>query len=278
MTVSKTWWGEALLNALEEFTETGRLSRGRAYAKDHRLKHWQRKNGIIQAKLRGNVNPYYGVYKEPTYKVEVQMTHLSAAQWKKIIARLTEKASFIAKLLVDEIPENIEQTFAEFNCHLLPQNYHDFKVSCSCPDYAVPCKHIAGVCYRLASIVDNQPLVLFEMRGISAEKLHQELIKSPLGEILAQAQSNGAVPLLPVDSYYHQPLPAQVPEQIELKKYWYGKSAIPKELPSFQVAQLPATLIKKGGDYPPFWQKQASFIETMEDFYTRMRKNIDKQI
>ena len=144
--------------------------------------------GWYKAKIRGNKNPYFGVYTEPTYKTEVQMVHLTATQWKKIIARLTQRASFIAKLLVDEIPENIEEVFAEFKPHLLPNDYNDFKVSCNCPDYAVPCKHIAGVCYRLASVLDNNPLLLFEMRGLPLEKLQQELIKSPLGKILADAQ------------------------------------------------------------------------------------------
>ncbi len=50
------------------------------------------------------------------------MAHLTEAQWEKIIVRLTQRADFIAKLLVDEIPETIEGVFAEFNAHLLPKN------------------------------------------------------------------------------------------------------------------------------------------------------------
>jgi len=48
---------------------------------------------------------------------------------------------------------------------------------------------------------------------------------------------------------------------------------LPNELPVLQAANIPAVLIKKGGDYPPFWHKQSSFIDVMEDFYVRMRKN-----
>jgi uncharacterized Zn finger protein len=85
--------------------------------------------------------------------------HLTEAQWKKVIARLSQRASFIAKLLVGEIPDNVETVFAEFHTHFLPNSYQDFKVSCNCPDYAVPCKHIAGVCYRLANTLDQNPLL-----------------------------------------------------------------------------------------------------------------------
>ena len=277
-TMTKTWWGERLLSALEEFTDSGRLARGRAYASDHRVKQWQIKKGVIQAKIRGNKNPYFGVYTEPTYETKVQMAHLTEAQWKKVIARLTQRASFIAKLLVDDIPENIEEVFAEFKTHFLPNSYKDFKVSCNCPDYAVPCKHIAGVCYRLASILDNNPLLLFEMRGLAPDKLHQELIKSPLGKILADAQATEISELTPVESFYTRPELKALPEQIQLKQFWHGAAPLAKELPPHQEASIPAVLVKKGGDYPAFWHKQGSFIAVMEDFYLRIRKNIQKQM
>jgi len=79
--------------------------------------------------------------------------------------KLTQRASFIARLLLNEIPENIEMVFADVGVHLLPNDYRDFKVSCDCTDYEVPCKHIAGVCYRLAGQLDHDPFLLFEMRG-----------------------------------------------------------------------------------------------------------------
>jgi uncharacterized Zn finger protein len=157
---AKTWWGQRFMEALEEFTDSGRLQRGRSYSTDNRIKQWVFKEGRVEAKLRGNVNPYFGVYKEPTYNVSVQMTPLTAAQWQKIIKKLTQRASIIARLLLNEIPENIETVFADAGVHLLPKNYKDFKVSCDCPDYAVPCKHIAGVCYCLSVKLDQDPFLL----------------------------------------------------------------------------------------------------------------------
>ncbi len=269
---SKTWWGTSLMEALERFTDRGRLQRGRAYSKDHRILAWQLSKGVVKATLRGNINAYFGVYKEPKYKVSVQMTHLSAAQWKKVIALLSQRASFIAQLLVGEIPKNIETVFAEFNTHFLPNSYRDFKVSCDCPDYEVPCKHIAGVCYRLANDLDQDPFLLFEMRGLAPEKLREELIKSPLGKVLADATEENNTELEYVDSLYTRPVQQTMPEQISIKQFWQGTKPLPTELPELQVASIPAVVIKKGGDYPPFWQKPASFITVMEDFYIRMRK------
>ncbi len=273
---AKTWWGERFLSALEAFTDRGRLERGRSYSTDNRIKQWLLKDGKVEAKLRGNINAYFGVYKEPTYKVSVQMAHLTEAQWQKIIKQLTQRASFIARLLLNEIPENIESVFADAGVHLLPKSYKDFKVSCDCPDYAVPCKHIAGVCYRLAGQLDQDPFLLFEMRGLASEKLLQQLAESPLGKVLSDAKSTALAELVPVDSFYTRPINTKLPKDISLKGFWHGQQPLPKSIEPSTPAAIPAMLIKKGGDFPAFWQKQGSFIEVMEDFYVRMRKNVLK--
>jgi len=275
---AKTWWGQRFIAALEDFTDSGRLTRGRSYSTDNRIKQWLLQNGKVDAKLRGNINPYYGVYKEPTYKVSVQMTHLSEGEWQQIIQKLTQRASFIARLLLNEIPENIETVFADAGVHLLPNDYRDFKVACDCPDYEVPCKHIAGVCYRLAGQLDQDPFLLFEMRGLAPEKLLQELALSPLGKVLSDAKSRTTVELVPVDSFYTRPVLKELPQEISLKGFWHGQHPLPKSIEPRQAATIPAMLIKKGGDFPAFWQKQNSFIEVMEDFYVRMRKNILKSL
>jgi uncharacterized Zn finger protein len=269
---AKTWWGQRFIEALEDFTDRGRLQRGRSYSTDNRIKQWLLKDGKVEAKLRGNINPYFGVYKEPTYKVSVQMTHLSEAQWQKIIQKLTQRASFIARLLLNEIPENIETLFADVGVQLLPNDYKDFKVACNCPDYEVPCKHIAGVCYRLAGKLDRDPFLLFEMRGLAPEKLLKELALSPLGKVLSDAKSSATQELVPVTSFYTRPVLTERPQEISLKGFWHGQQPLPKEIEPGQAATIPAMLIKKGGNFPAFWHKQNSFIEVMEDFYVRMRK------
>jgi len=269
---AKTWWGQRFISELEDFTDSGRLARGRSYSTDNRIKQWLIHNGKVEAKLRGNINPYFGVYKEPTYSVSVQMTALTESQWQKVIEKLTQRSSFIARLLINEIPENIELVFAEAGVHLLPDSYNDFKVDCDCPDYQVPCKHIAGVCYRLAGLLDQDPFLLFEMRGLASEKLLQQLALSPLGKVLSDAKSNAPQSLEPVTSFYTRPELIELPETITLKDFWHGQQPLPKNIEPSQATLIPALLIKKGGDFPAFWQKPGSFIEVMEDFYLRMRK------
>ena len=66
---SRTWWGQRFIQALEEFSDEARLGRGRGYARNGKVKEHEITNGKITAKVRGSVNPYFGVYKEPLYKI-----------------------------------------------------------------------------------------------------------------------------------------------------------------------------------------------------------------
>lgn len=268
---SRTWWGQKFISALESFTDSGRLQRGRAYSGDSRILHFDITKGLATATIRGNVNPYFGVYKEPHYDTEVKMTAIAAKDWTKIIANMSSKASVVARLLLNEVPENIEDSFTAVGKHLLPYSSKDFHTECTCPDYSNPCKHIAGLCYRLAGEMDQNPFLLFEMRGISKEDLQAELLKSPLGKALASELGDRTLAPEPSTSYFTKPQTIAIAEPPTLKQFWQGHKRLPSAVPFATPASVSAIAIKKQGDYPPFWHKDNSFIETMEELYTRVK-------
>ncbi len=267
---SRTWWGKQFIAALEEITDAGRLSRGRSYARGSKVKTFQLQDGTATAQVRGSVNPYFGVYKEPTYITVVEIQPISAAKWQAAIAHIASKASFISKLLLNEMPDNIEDAFQPMGLHLLPSSRADFKTSCSCPDYSNPCKHIAGVYYLLANRLDEDPFLLFELRGLSRDKLKQELARSPLGQALSAELEAQAADPRPAASYYSPHQAIELPEHLSLRDFWQGAKRLPKLEPGIQSG-IPAVLIKKQGDYPAFWDKDQSFIESMEELYERVR-------
>jgi uncharacterized Zn finger protein len=273
---SRTWWGKRFIEALEQFTDAGRLSRGRSYASGGKVKSFEIKEGVVTAKVRGSVNPYFGVYKEPLYTTEIEIQPISAANWSAAIAYIASKAGFISKLLLNEIPENIEDAFSTLNLHLLPHKRSDLKTQCSCPDYSNPCKHIAGVCYLLAAELDRDPFLLFELRGLSRTALHTELAKSPLGIALSAELATQKSDPTPVTSYYTKPDTIAAHSNISLKEFWQGNKRLPTLEPPSQ-SSVPAILIKKQGDFPAFWNKDSSFIATMEELYQRV-KNKNKEM
>ncbi|PSW05983.1 SWIM zinc finger family protein [Photobacterium lipolyticum] len=275
-TKSKTWWGQKFIDALEGFTDSGRLSRGRAYRTDKRVKQWDISGSKVTAKILGNANPYFGVDVAPTYTTHVALTPISQKEWDKVMVAIGDNAASICKLMMSEMPDDIELLFKAAKLNLLPVSYKDFTVSCSCPDYSVPCKHIAGVCYRLGEQLDNDPFLLFELRGLSREKLHQALSLSPLGKVLLQSVLAKEQAAPQSSSYFTRPKQADVPEQVDVRSFWHGKEPVPSEIEPVSETIIPALTIKKGGDYPSFWNRDNSYIEAMEELYLRLRKNSHK--
>jgi uncharacterized Zn finger protein len=269
---TRTWWGKKFIEALEEFSDSARLGRGRSYARNGKIVQHQITNGKITATVRGSVNPYFGVYKEPLYKISIEIKQIAPSDRSKVIARLGSKASAISRLLLGEVPDNIDATFAELNLHLLPHNRKDFTTECSCPDWENPCKHIAGVYYLVAAELDRDPFLLFELRGISRSQLQQELAKSPLGKALASTLDEGKLAIESTDSYHIKPKKIALKLPSTPKDFWQGAQQLPQTVQPIETATIPAVVIKKGGDFPPFWTQDNSFIEVMEEVYDRVRK------
>ena len=268
---SRTWWGKRFILALESFSDSARLGRGRSYANNGKVLNYKIDQNEITATVRGSVNPYFGVYKEPKYSINIEIKPIDKTNWSKAIKYISSKASFVSKLLMNEVPDNIEEAFADLGLHLLPHSQKDFKTSCSCPDYANPCKHIAGVYYVVASQLDHNPFLLFELRGLSKEALQAELAKSPLGQVLSSELTAKEILLESSASYYTPLEKVQITQKINPREFWLGTKRLPQTVEAVSPASLPAILIKKQGDFPPFWQKDSSFIGTMEELYQRVR-------
>lgn len=268
---SRTWWGQKFIEAMEDLADSGRLSRGRTYARGKKVKQFEINEGMVTAQVRGSINPYFGVYTEPLYKTTIEFQPLSEAKWAAAIALIASKASLISRLLLNEIPDNIEETFKQLDLTLLPSEPEDFEAVCSCPDWSNPCKHIAGVYYLVAAELDQDPFLLFELRGLSRDKLLKELAKSPLGQALSAELQLEKQPPRPAESYYValRTVPATGDEA--LRAFWQGEKRLPQtiEVPTqTPVAGIP---VKKQGDFPAFWDRDNSFLAVMEALYAQVK-------
>lgn len=268
---SRTWWGQKFIAALEQFSDAGRLSRGRSYAKNGKVTHFAIQDGIVSANVRGSINPYFGVYKEPLYTTTIEFHPISAAKWAAAIALVASRASLISRLLLNEIPDNIEDTFAQLGLHLLPHSKKDFEAHCSCPDWGNPCKHIAGVYYLVAAELDRDPFLLFELRGLSRQDLHKELVKSPLGQALAAELQLAQRPPESVSSYYTRPVRIAADSVDSLRDFWHAAKRLPTPIEPLPQTLVPGIPVKKQGDFPAFWQRDNSFIAAVETLYEQVR-------
>lgn len=268
---SRTWWGQKFIVALEKSSDAGRLSRGRSYANNGKITRFEIKDGVVDARVRGSINPYFGVHKEPLYTTTIEFHPISAAKWSAAIALIASKASLISRLLLNEIPDNIEQSFSSLGLNFLPSSKKDFKATCSCPDWGDPCKHIAGVYYKVAAELDRDPFLLFELRGLSRQALLKELAKSPLGQALSAELQTQARSPVPVASYYTRPTTVPVEPVATLRDFWQGTRRLPQTLEPVAPTLVSAIPIKKQGDFPAFWPRDNSFIDAAETFYDQVR-------
>jgi uncharacterized Zn finger protein len=128
----------------------------------------------------------------------------------------------------------------------------------------------------VASQLDNEPFLLFELRGLSKEALQAELAKSTLGKILSEELTAKEISIESATSYYTTLEKVAVAEKINPREFWMGTKRLPQNVEVASTASLPAIAIKKQGDFPSFWQKDDSFIAVMEELYERVRtKNKD---
>lgn len=271
-TYHKTWWGEEFVRSLEGFIDPGRLQRGRAYRTDHRILEFNMSDNIITAKVRGNINPYFGVTKEPKYNVNLTFNKIPASHWAMCIEKICKNPGWLSKLMLNEIPEDIQSVFDPYD--FLPRSYKVVQAACSCPDDDNPCKHIAGIYYRIAELLDITPMLLFPLRGIQIDELHVLLKKSELGRAFSEHLSIPAEIQLEFDTSYYPSIDKLTSlEHLSTQSFWGSEEKIAHNFSEDEdeAYQLTGALIKKQGDYPLFWNKHASFISAMESLYKHIK-------
>jgi uncharacterized Zn finger protein len=155
--IGEQWWSRRFIDVLESFGLQTRLTRGRSYARSGQVLSLDIGTGHVTALVQGSrVKPY---------AVKLTVDPLTTRQWKRVEEALAARAVFRARLLAGEMPAEIEEVFADCGTPLFPKSARDLTMTCSCPDWEVPCKHVAAVCYVLAEAFDADPFGMLAWRG-----------------------------------------------------------------------------------------------------------------
>ncbi|HNX35137.1 MAG TPA: SWIM zinc finger family protein [Kiritimatiellia bacterium] len=237
----RVWWSRRWTEVLENFRLGARLGRGRNYAVTGQVFSLEIAPGQVAATVQGsNREPYESAIRFRTVEGESKA---------RLIQALRQRPMLVARLLVADLPFEVEALFREAGCPLFPQRGEKDLVSrCSCPDYVNPCKHLAAVYYLLGEAITKNPLLLLELRGISRADL--------LGAALDPAGPTD----LPEASG-----PSGTPEL----SGFYGETRPPFDDFGPAVKSVtPAPLIYRLGPLP-FWRGQERFTDTMEHLYAR---------
>ncbi len=165
---ANTSWGKQWIQSNLSIGRPFRMQRGIEYVKDERrIDNLSINKGQIFATVQGTA---------PTpYRVKINFDTIPEDGWKKILEKFTNKIINLIELLEGSLPEDIISTFEETEYSLFPDASQGFNAKCSCPDSAIPCKHIAAVILYIARVLDYNPLLLLELRGKSKSEILNDL-------------------------------------------------------------------------------------------------------
>ena len=153
-----TWWGQRWIAALETLGRAyaNRLPRGRTYARNGSVTDLTVAPGVVTARVHGS--------RRTPYRVSLRIPTFTDPQWTAATHALARQLRHAAALLDGRMPEDIDETLDAVGLSLFP-TARELATTCSCPDEANPCKHVAAVHYTLAHTFDADPFLLPALRG-----------------------------------------------------------------------------------------------------------------
>lgn len=249
--IGKTWWSKRWIGVLESFHMGARLGRGRSYARRGQVMSIDVQEGLVTAKVQGS--------RPKPYQIKIALKPLSQKDWNKVTEAMAEQAIFVAKLLAGEMPQNIEEAFEAAKVPLFPKSSRELETDCSCPDWANPCKHIAAVYYLLAEQFDDDPFLIFKLRGKSKENLIEEL----------REQRAGSAALEEVTAVEETELglaPLAVPLEECLETFWEAGAELALFSANPALPEVEFALLKRLGK-APFTLKQKNISALLEKVY-----------
>lgn len=151
----RTWWGEQWLKSLDRIDFSNRLPRGKSYANKGMVASIKINENVIQAKVKGS--------RPKPYDVTVIVPPFFEEEQKVLIDSIRNNPLLLSQLLNRQLPQELLTIAEAKNIKIFPQSWQDIKLNCSCPDWAVPCKHLAAVIYTIANEIDQNPFLVFNL-------------------------------------------------------------------------------------------------------------------
>ena len=160
-TIARTFWGKAWCDNLESYMDyANRLPRGRKYVRNGSVVHLDILPGTVEATVSGS----------ELYRITVSITAAARAKWKRLCRECAGGIGSLIELLQGRFADNVMAILTRQDTGLFPSPA-EIRLSCSCPDWATMCKHVAAVLYGVGARLDQSPELLFTLRSVQPEDL-----------------------------------------------------------------------------------------------------------
>jgi len=160
--IAKTFWGKAWCDNLERYSDyANRLPRGRTYVRNGSVVDLQIAPGAVTAMVSGS----------DLYRIEVKVAAVPKARWSAVCKDCAGAIDSLVELLQGRFSQGVMARICQEKTGLFPSPA-EIEFTCSCPDWASMCKHVAAVLYGIGARLDEKPDLLFTLRRVD----HQDLI------------------------------------------------------------------------------------------------------
>jgi len=244
----KTWWGQKWLEAFTDIDDTGRLTRGKTYANNGSISQKKIRGTAIEAKIKGSQFIPYTVY--------VEMKGFDESDKKIILETLQKKPELWQQLTQRQLPKEFFDLLEKEDIHLFPKRWRDFKAGCSCPDYAMPCKHIAALIYSFSQEIDANPFLIFLLHDFDLLAYIEQN---------AQKQKMASIPKWEEKWLLLDEI-KELPEPKEIEKL---------DISFAQIPNLEQTLLQLLSPNPPFFEKE-DFKSILQTTFQKLPKTIEE--
>jgi uncharacterized Zn finger protein len=155
--IAKSFWGKSWCDNLEGYSDySNRLPRGRTYVRNGSVVDLQITSGVVKAIVSGS----------SLYEIEVKVAAVSKERWSAVCKESAGAIESLVELLQGRFSKGVMARMCEQKTGLFPSP-SEIKFTCSCPDWASMCKHVAAVLYGIGARLDQQPELLFLLRAVN---------------------------------------------------------------------------------------------------------------
>lgn len=238
----KTWWGEQWLGALKNIDYSNRLPRGASYARNGMVQEINFSGNLISAKVKGS--------RRTPYSETIKLPEFSPKDIDKLIKLIQEQPVVLSKLFNRQLDESLAKMAEEAGMPLFPKQWTDLEMNCSCPDWAVPCKHLAAVIYKTSMEIDNNPFLVFSLHGVDLmAELEKRGITAADSTEMMEVENTSAV-YATMEQMQLREVPEQMPDYTLLSDLTLPLSNLLPPSPAFC----------HNGDFQQAYQKELLYI------------------
>jgi uncharacterized Zn finger protein len=273
-TIARTWWGKSWNRNLEQYADySNRIGRGRSYVRHGAVLDLQINSGKVESLVQGT--------RSKPYSVIIKIKAVNKNIWKHIKAACEGKLDSLQELLAGKFPKALGEIFTIQGKGLFPSP-KEIEFSCSCPDWAYMCKHVAATLYGIGARLDEEPGLFFKLRKVKMKDLVTQAVEDKTRKLLKKAKKKTARVI--AESDLADVFGIDMEESVVSNKK-KGKAAKKTSKTKKQLSRAPkktkgkSTIIKPrkktAAKKATPWKKAKSPIDTVVGIVRRSRKGVN---